>query len=48
VAALTGVAYAQDGQLLAFAVMADKFTSLTAEGPEMTRLANALAGCGCR
>ena len=47
-AALTGVAYAQDGQLLAFAVMADKFTSLTAEGPEMTKLANVLAGCGCR
>jgi serine-type D-Ala-D-Ala carboxypeptidase/endopeptidase (penicillin-binding protein 4) len=48
VGALTGVAYAQDGQLLAFAVMADKFTSLSAEGPEMTRLANVLAGCGCR
>jgi serine-type D-Ala-D-Ala carboxypeptidase/endopeptidase (penicillin-binding protein 4) len=47
VGALTGVAYAQNGQLLAFAVMADKFTSLTAEGPEMTRLANVLAGCGC-
>ncbi len=48
VGALTGVAYAEDGQLLAFAVMADKFTSLSAEGPEMTRLANVLAGCGCR
>jgi serine-type D-Ala-D-Ala carboxypeptidase/endopeptidase (penicillin-binding protein 4) len=47
-AALTGIAYAEDGQLLAFAVMADKFTSLTAEAPEMTRLANVLAGCGCR
>jgi D-alanyl-D-alanine carboxypeptidase/D-alanyl-D-alanine-endopeptidase (penicillin-binding protein 4) len=48
VAALTGIAYAKDGQLLAFAVMADKFSSLTAEGPQMTRLAQVLAGCGCR
>jgi serine-type D-Ala-D-Ala carboxypeptidase/endopeptidase (penicillin-binding protein 4) len=48
VAALTGIAYAKDGQLLAFAVMADKFTSLPAEGPQMTRLAQVLAGCGCR
>jgi serine-type D-Ala-D-Ala carboxypeptidase/endopeptidase (penicillin-binding protein 4) len=47
VGALTGIAYAKDGQLLAFAVMADKFTSLSAEGPAMTRLANVLAGCGC-
>jgi serine-type D-Ala-D-Ala carboxypeptidase/endopeptidase (penicillin-binding protein 4) len=47
VGALTGIAYAKDGQLLAFAVMADKFTSLAAEAPAMTRLANVLAGCGC-
>jgi D-alanyl-D-alanine carboxypeptidase/D-alanyl-D-alanine-endopeptidase (penicillin-binding protein 4) len=48
VGALAGVVYAKDGQLLAFAVMADKFTSLTAAGPAMTGLANVLAGCGCR
>jgi serine-type D-Ala-D-Ala carboxypeptidase/endopeptidase (penicillin-binding protein 4) len=47
VGALTGIAYAKDGQLLVFAIMADKFTSLSAEGPAMTRLANVLAGCGC-
>jgi serine-type D-Ala-D-Ala carboxypeptidase/endopeptidase (penicillin-binding protein 4) len=47
VAGLTGIAYARNGQLLAFAVMADRFTSLAAEAPVMTRLANVLAGCGC-
>ena len=47
VGALTGIAYAKDGQLLAFAVMADKFKALTAAAPAMTRLAGVLAGCGC-
>lgn len=45
---LTGIAYAKDGQLLAFAVMADKFKNLSAEEPAMTKFANVLAGCGCR
>jgi serine-type D-Ala-D-Ala carboxypeptidase/endopeptidase (penicillin-binding protein 4) len=47
-AALTGVAYARDGQLLAFAVMADKLTNLAAAEADMGALANVLAGCGCR
>jgi D-alanyl-D-alanine carboxypeptidase/D-alanyl-D-alanine-endopeptidase (penicillin-binding protein 4) len=50
VAALAGVAYARDGQLLSFAVMADKVKarSLGQAGTQLARLATALAGCGCR
>jgi len=50
VAALAGVAYAKNGQLLAFAVMADKLRPnagpLTAASA-MVRLATVLADCGC-
>jgi D-alanyl-D-alanine carboxypeptidase/D-alanyl-D-alanine-endopeptidase (penicillin-binding protein 4) len=50
VAAMAGIAYARDGQLLAFAVMTDKFRSggLDAAGVQIARLVTALAGCGCR
>jgi D-alanyl-D-alanine carboxypeptidase/D-alanyl-D-alanine-endopeptidase (penicillin-binding protein 4) len=50
VAALAGIAYARDGQLLSFAVMADKVkaSSLSQAGLQLARLATALAGCGCR
>jgi len=48
VAALAGTVYARDGQLLAFAVMADKFKNLATAGPAISSLANVLAGCGCR
>jgi len=49
VAALAGVAYASDGQLLDFAFMADRLPAkgLAAAGADMTSLATALAGCGC-
>jgi serine-type D-Ala-D-Ala carboxypeptidase/endopeptidase (penicillin-binding protein 4) len=51
VAALAGIAYARNGQLLGFAVMADKIpasTGLVQAATEMTGLATVLAGCGCR
>ena len=50
VAALAGIAYARDGQLLAFAFMADHLPArgLTAAGADLAGLATALAGCGCR
>jgi D-alanyl-D-alanine carboxypeptidase/D-alanyl-D-alanine-endopeptidase (penicillin-binding protein 4) len=50
VAALAGTAYARNGQLLAFAVMADKVpaASLGTAATTMVDLAGALAGCGCR
>jgi D-alanyl-D-alanine carboxypeptidase/D-alanyl-D-alanine-endopeptidase (penicillin-binding protein 4) len=48
VIALAGVAYASDGQLLSFAVMADKLKSLPAAGGSLAGVANVLAGCGCR
>ncbi len=48
VIALAGVAYARDGQLLTFAVMADKLKNLPAAGGALAEIANALAGCGCR
>ena len=50
VAALAGIAYAKDGELLSFAVMADKLKAngLAAAGAQIARLATALAGCGCR
>ncbi len=49
VVSLAGIAYARNGQLLAFAFMADQLpkTGLTAAGGDMTRLATALAACGC-
>jgi D-alanyl-D-alanine carboxypeptidase/D-alanyl-D-alanine-endopeptidase (penicillin-binding protein 4) len=50
VAALAGTVYARNGQLLAFAVMADEVpaTSLDNAATTMVDLASALAGCGCR
>jgi D-alanyl-D-alanine carboxypeptidase/D-alanyl-D-alanine-endopeptidase (penicillin-binding protein 4) len=50
VAALAGVAYARDGQLLAFAVMAAHLpkNGLQAAGSDLLGFATALAGCGCR
>lgn len=52
VAALAGSAYAKNGQLLAFAVMADQISAapgaLGRAATEMVTLANVLAGCGCR
>jgi serine-type D-Ala-D-Ala carboxypeptidase/endopeptidase (penicillin-binding protein 4) len=47
VIALAGIAYAKNGQLLSFAVMADKLTSLQAAGGALASIANSLAGCGC-
>jgi serine-type D-Ala-D-Ala carboxypeptidase/endopeptidase (penicillin-binding protein 4) len=47
VIALAGIAYARNGQLLSFAVMADKLTSLPAAGSALASIANSLAGCGC-
>jgi D-alanyl-D-alanine carboxypeptidase/D-alanyl-D-alanine-endopeptidase (penicillin-binding protein 4) len=50
VAALAGVAYTRNGQLLAFAVMADQLskTGLDAAGSDLVDIATALARCGCR
>jgi D-alanyl-D-alanine carboxypeptidase/D-alanyl-D-alanine-endopeptidase (penicillin-binding protein 4) len=52
VAALAGNAYAKNGELLVFAVMADQISAapgaLTRAATAMVTLANALAGCGCR
>jgi len=49
VAALAGLAYTRGGQLLAFAFMADGLrpAHLVAAAHGMSRLAEALAGCGC-
>ncbi len=49
VAALAGVAYASNGQLLAFAFMADQLpkTGLSQAGGAFAELATKLAGCGC-
>jgi serine-type D-Ala-D-Ala carboxypeptidase/endopeptidase (penicillin-binding protein 4) len=49
-AALAGSAYAKNGQLLAFAVMADQIPagSLGSAATQMVDLASVLAGCGCR
>jgi D-alanyl-D-alanine carboxypeptidase/D-alanyl-D-alanine-endopeptidase (penicillin-binding protein 4) len=49
VAALAGVAYARNGQLLAFAVMADRVQAarLTQAATGMVTFASVLAGCGC-
>lgn len=50
VAALAGTVYARNGQLLAFAVMADRFSgrNLVAAATSMVDMASTLAGCGCR
>jgi serine-type D-Ala-D-Ala carboxypeptidase/endopeptidase (penicillin-binding protein 4) len=52
VAALAGTAYARNGQLFAFAVMADQISAapgaLERAATQMVDLAGALAGCGCR
>ncbi|HTZ91523.1 MAG TPA: D-alanyl-D-alanine carboxypeptidase/D-alanyl-D-alanine-endopeptidase [Streptosporangiaceae bacterium] len=50
VAALAGTAYARNGQLIAFAVMADKIpaANLVTAATSMVEVASALAGCGCR
>ena len=52
VAALAGTAYARNGQLLAFAVMADQIPAapgaLELAATAMVNMASALAGCGCR
>ncbi len=49
VVSLAGIAYAKEGQVLAFAFMADHLpkTGLAAAGDDLTRLATALAACGC-
>ncbi len=52
VAALAGTAYAKNGQLFAFAVMADQIAAapgaLDRAATGMVNMASALAGCGCR
>ncbi len=50
VAAIAGIAYASDGQLLAFAFMADHLPAkgLSVAGTAMAGLTSTLAGCGCR
>ena len=52
VAALAGTAYAKNGQLLAFALMADQISkspgALSRAATAMVNVASALAGCGCR
>jgi D-alanyl-D-alanine carboxypeptidase/D-alanyl-D-alanine-endopeptidase (penicillin-binding protein 4) len=49
VATLAGIAYAANGELLSFAVMADQLHSggLDRAGVQITRVATALAACGC-
>jgi serine-type D-Ala-D-Ala carboxypeptidase/endopeptidase (penicillin-binding protein 4) len=49
VAALAGIAYAKNGQLLAFAIMADKVHAggLVTAAAGMAGIATVLAGCGC-
>jgi D-alanyl-D-alanine carboxypeptidase len=49
VVSLAGIAEARDGQLFAFAFMADRLSSgaLDTGAGDLTRLATALAGCGC-
>jgi D-alanyl-D-alanine carboxypeptidase/D-alanyl-D-alanine-endopeptidase (penicillin-binding protein 4) len=50
VVSLAGIAQAKDGQLFAFAFMADRLpkTGLDAGASDLTRLATSLAACGCR
>jgi D-alanyl-D-alanine carboxypeptidase len=49
VVSLAGIAQARDGQLFAFAFMADRLSGsgLDTGAADLTRLATALAGCGC-
>jgi serine-type D-Ala-D-Ala carboxypeptidase/endopeptidase (penicillin-binding protein 4) len=51
-AALAGTAYARNGQLLGFAIMADQIPAapgaLERAATAMVDMASALAGCGCR
>lgn len=49
VAALAGIAYAGNGELMAFAIMADQLKSggLGRAGVQIARVATALAACGC-
>ena len=49
VAALAGIAYAANGQLLSFAVMADQLPGggLEGAGVQLVKVATALAACGC-
>ena len=49
-AALAGVAYASNGQLLGFAFMADQVpkNGLIPAGGAIDELATELASCGCR
>jgi D-alanyl-D-alanine carboxypeptidase/D-alanyl-D-alanine-endopeptidase (penicillin-binding protein 4) len=51
-AALAGTAYAKNGQLLGFAIMADRIPAgpgaLGAAATAMVNMASALADCGCR
>ncbi len=50
VATLAGIAYAKNGQLLSFAVMADQIqpTELVPAATSLVSLAGVLASCGCR
>lgn len=50
VVALAGIAYARNGQLLAFAVMADRLpgSGMVPAAADLVAMATALAGCGCR
>jgi len=52
VAALAGTAYAKNGELFAFAIMADQISAapgaLVRAATQMVDLAGTLAGCGCR
>ena len=52
VAALAGTVYSKNGQLLGFAIMADRIPkapgALAAAATAMVNMASALAGCGCR
>ena len=51
-AALAGTVYAKNGQVLGFAIMADRISNapgaLGAAATAMVNVAGALAGCGCR
>jgi D-alanyl-D-alanine carboxypeptidase/D-alanyl-D-alanine-endopeptidase (penicillin-binding protein 4) len=50
VVALAGAAYARNGELLGFAVMADRLPAkgLIPAAAQVVAMASALAGCGCR
>jgi D-alanyl-D-alanine carboxypeptidase/D-alanyl-D-alanine-endopeptidase (penicillin-binding protein 4) len=50
VVSLAGIVQARDGQLFAFAFMADRLpkTGLDTGASDLTSLATSLAACGCR